>query len=238
MYRFTLIIDICMLLVLFTSLFGQDLIREGEQGEYEIFIGGEHYGYLNFKIEKGDGNAFTVTGESDITTPNSARFYGYEAEITGNINYKKLNVHIQLSGAQDVSAVIECVFSEDDVHVLVEGVQSAEKTLSLKPDYVVLGNNRISEFYFILKKFLNQREEKKTYQALSPDIMDTFSVILERVGNEVLQLGESEYKAIHCVMSVSGQKFDLWGDAESKALLKVEMAAQNVEIVLKTEDDK
>ncbi|RKY85543.1 hypothetical protein DRQ09_07130 [candidate division KSB1 bacterium] len=226
---------VTFLVILFFAfnVYAQDLIKAGEKAEYSCFMGGKDAGYFKVNITKAKKGMLNVSGETKVLTPMITLLNKGECKVTPDIKFQELSLEIEVSGAQNATATVECTFKDNNAHIIIEGQQSAEKDIELKGDYLVIPSNVMEYFYLALKKFLSQEKDKMVYLTLIPTSLVTVNTSFTKKGNEKIKLGKKEVEAVHVIMGIGPQLIDFWADPKTGSMLKLSIAAQKFEMILK-----
>jgi len=227
------ILTVILIILTAFNLQAQELIKAGEKAEYALILAGNDAGYVKFNITKGENNLLLFSGESKLIIPTATILFKSEAKLTSGIEFKELTVDADVSGMPNQSGKVICTFKEDTVHVSVEAAQNREQDFELKEDYLVLPAN-VMEFYYLgLKKFLSSNQEKLLITSFVPNGLTTMKVALTKKEAEKITLGEKEVDAVHITMGVGPQLLDFWVNPKTNGLVKMNIAAQQFEMVLK-----
>ena len=221
-----------ILLFAYTS-YAQELVKAGEKAEYEITLAGKDAGYVKFDISKGEKGILLFSSECKLILPTVTILFKSESKITPDLQFKELIIDADVSGMPNQSGTVTCSFKEDSAHVAVEGAQNIEKGFELKEDYLVLPDNVFEYYYLGLKKFLSLKKDKMVILSFVPNALITRKISLTKKEIEKVKLGKKEVEALHISMGVGPQLLDVWVNAKTKTMVKMNIAAQQFEVILK-----
>ncbi|RKY86359.1 hypothetical protein DRQ11_08510 [candidate division KSB1 bacterium] len=213
-------------LIISPLTYSSETLQVGEKCTYKIWLGGKEAGYCTYYVKTKDEQGYHIRSKVQV-----------EAMIKLTL-YEKLLLSEELIplkytldafvGNQHQRIEARCEGKTAKLHYRLPG-EEKDAEVKLGENLVILDNNVIDHWVFIVKRYDYHKSGEQSFFALVPQVAKGLTLDLKMIDSVEVELEEEKFAAIHLSGQLAGIGIDLWVDPQTRSLLKVAIPSQQFE---------